>query len=221
MDVNLTALDRRRFLRGAGLLAGAGLAGLTLPGVADAAVTVPRIYSCDEWGARPPSDTLVTLDHPANRILIHHIASANSTDYSRSHAFQICRDNQHDHMDNNMWADTGQHFTISRGGYSLEGRHGSLATLRDGTKIVRAAHCPGQNENAIGIENEGLYTSVEPPQAQWNALVVFSAYVCKQYGIPVEEIKGHRDFYNTECPGEKLYAKLPQLRIEVAAALKR
>jgi hypothetical protein len=221
MDVDSYALDRRRFLRGTGLAAGAGIAALAIPGVANAAVAVPRIYSCDEWAARPPSDTLAVLDHPANRILIHHIASANSTDYSRAHAFQICRDNQDDHMDNNTWADTGQHFTISRGGYSLEGRHGSLDTLRSGDRIVRAAHCPGQNENAIGIENEGLYTDVEPPQAQWKALVVFCAYVCKQYGIPVEEIKGHRDFYNTECPGEALYAKLPQLRKEVARALKR
>ncbi|MEV8607806.1 hypothetical protein AB0383_07670 [Amycolatopsis sp. NPDC051373] len=50
-------------------------------------------------------------------------------------------------------------------------------------------------------------------------MAVFIAYVCEQYGIPVEEIKGHRDYYNTECPGDKLYAKLPQLRAEVAGLL--
>ena len=27
------------------------------------------------------------------------------------------------------WGDSGQHFTISRGGYILEGRYGSLASL--------------------------------------------------------------------------------------------
>jgi hypothetical protein len=32
-------------------------------------VTAPRIYSCAEWSARPPSDALVTLNHPTNRIL--------------------------------------------------------------------------------------------------------------------------------------------------------
>src|ERR1700716_1711143 len=182
MAADFQARDRRGFLRGAGLLAGTGLAGLALTGTANAA-TVPRIYSCAEWSARPPSDSLVTLNYPANRILVHHIASANSADYSLQHAFQLCRDNQADHLDNNGWADTGQQFTISRGGYRLEGRHGSLDTLRSGTQMIRAAHCPGQNENAIGIENEGLYTSVEPPQAQWNALVAF--YLCKEYRIPV------------------------------------
>jgi hypothetical protein len=218
MAIDFEGLDRRTFLRGTGLLVAAGAAGLVLPGVANA-VTVPRIYSCAEWNARPPADPLVTLNNKANRILVHHIASANSTDYSLAHAFQICRDNQDDHIDNNGWSDTGQHFTVSRGGYQLEGRHGSLSTLRGGTQMIRGAHCPGQNDNSIGIENEGTYTSVEPPAAQYKGLVALCAYVCKQYGIPVAEIKGHRDYYNTECPGDKLYAKLPQLRKDVAAAL--
>jgi N-acetylmuramoyl-L-alanine amidase len=212
------AIDRRVFLRTTGMLAGAGAAGLLLPGAASAA-TEPRIYSCAEWGARPPADELVTLAHKADRILVHHIASANSTDYSLAHAFQVARDDQHDHMDNEGWSDTGQHFTISRGGYRLEGRHGSLDSLRLGTQMIQGAHCPGENDNAIGIENEGLYTSVLPPQAQWDSLVALCAHICRQYGIPPEEIKGHRDYFNTECPGEMFYAKLPQLRGEVAAAL--
>ncbi|SDZ09746.1 N-acetylmuramoyl-L-alanine amidase [Amycolatopsis xylanica] len=210
--------DRRGFLRAAGLFAGACAAGLLLPGVA-AAASAPKIYSCADWKARPPSEPLTTLDHPANRILIHHMANANSAETSLAHGCQVCLDNQQDHMDNNGWSDTGQHFTVSRGGYRFEGRHGSLSALRSGKQIVRAAHCPGQNENAIGIENEGLYTTAEPPQAQWKSLVVLCAYVCRQYGIPVTEIKGHRDFFNTECPGDLLYSKLPQLRAEVAAAL--
>ncbi len=218
MAFDIGHLPRRTFLRGAAGLAVAGTAGLLLPRLADAA-TAPRIYSCAEWGARAPSDQLVTVAHPANRILIHHIACPNSTDYSLAHAFQVSRDNQADHMDNNGWADTGQHFTVSRGGYGMEGRHGSLDALRGGTTMIRGAHCPGQNENAIGIESEGTYISVTPPRALWNSLVLMCAYVCRQYGIPVAEIKGHRDYYNTECPGEAFYAKLPQLRRDVSAAL--
>ncbi|WP_279582179.1 peptidoglycan recognition protein family protein [Fodinicola feengrottensis] len=125
-------------------MAGLGITGLALPSSAQAAAA-PRIYSCAEWGARPPADPLVTLNHPANRILVHHIADANSTDYSQAHAFQVARDEQADHIDNNGWSDTGQHFTISRGGYDLEGRHGSLAALRSGNTMIRGAHCPGQN----------------------------------------------------------------------------
>jgi hypothetical protein len=198
------------------LLAGVGLAGLALPCTANAVAL--RIYSCAEWSASPPSDALVTLNHPANRILVHHIASANSTDYSLQHAFQICRNDQADHMDNSGWADTGQHFTISRGGYKLEGRHGSLSTLRSSTQMIRAAHCPGQNENAIGIENEGLYASVEPPQAQWNALVVPSSAPTSASSTGFRSRRS-RDTATTLGPGDRLYAKLPQLRKEVAAAV--
>ncbi|WUL67497.1 peptidoglycan recognition protein family protein [Amycolatopsis sp. NBC_00345] len=218
MAIDIGHLPRRAFLRGAAGMTAAAAAGLLLPGLARAAGE-PRIYSCAEWGARPPADPLTTLDHPANRILIHHIDCPNSTDYSLEHAFQVARDDQADHIDNNGWSDTGQHFTVSRGGYRMEGRHGSLDALRSGDKIVRAAHCPGQNDNAIGIENEGTYMTVEPPEAQWSSLVVFCAYICTQYGIPVEEIKGHRDYYNTDCPGDKLYARLPELRSDVAAQL--
>jgi hypothetical protein len=219
--MDIAHLPRRTFLRGAAGLAVAGAAGVVLPNVARAAPAPaePRIYSCAEWGARPPADALTTLDHPANRVLIHHIACPNSTDYSLAHAFQVARDDQHDHIDNNGWSDTGQHFTVSRGGFRLEGRHGSLDALRGRTTMIQGAHCPGQNTNAIGIENEGTYTSVEPPEAQWASLVTFCAHICRQYGIPVEEIMGHRDFYNTECPGDRLYAKLPQLRDEVARSM--
>lgn len=215
MDADSRSLTRRHLLLGA---AGIGLAGLALPAGAQAAAA-PRIYGCSEWGARPPADPLVTLNHRANRILVHHVASANSTDYSLAHAFQLARNEQADHIDNNGWSDTGQHFTISRGGYDLEGRHGSLAALRGGTTMIRGAHCPGQNDNAIGIENEGTYMTVEPPAAQWNALVAMCTYVCAQYGTSPDEIKGHRDYYNTLCPGDKLYAKLPQLRSAVRGNL--
>jgi hypothetical protein len=42
--------------------------------------------------------------------------------------------------------------------------------------------------------------------------------VCNQYGIPPTEIYGHRDYLSTTvCPGDHLYAMLPQLRQQVAA----
>ncbi|WP_425484921.1 hypothetical protein [Amycolatopsis anabasis] len=38
-------------------------------------------------------------------------------------------------------------------------------------------------------------------------------------GIKPAEIKGHRDYFDTDCPGDKLYAKLPELRRAVTIAL--
>ena len=82
---------------------------------------------------------------------------------------------------------------------------------------VRGAHCNGQNDVAVGIENEGTYTFVAPPQQLYDQLIRLCTYVCLQYGIHSSQIYGHRDFNNTQCPGDRLYALLPQIRRAVAA----
>jgi N-acetylmuramoyl-L-alanine amidase len=216
-----SALSRRAMMRGAVLLgAGTALGGIELLSATPAlAVTTPTIASCATWGARDPSSTLTQISTNPDKILIHHTATANSTDYSLSHAYSLARSIQDYHMDVNGWSDTGQHFTVSRGGYMMEGRHYSLSHLTSGSGMVVGAHCPGQNDKAIGIENEGTYTSVTPTTALYNNLVQLCAYICSKYGIAATEIYGHRDFYSTACPGDAFYAMLPQLRTDVAAAL--
>jgi len=65
---------------------------------------------------------------------------------------------------------------------------------------------------SLGIENEGMYTSVGPTAALYDRLVSLCAYMCQQYAISSSAIFGHRDFNATSCPGDVLYAKLPQQR---------
>ncbi|MEV6520616.1 N-acetylmuramoyl-L-alanine amidase [Longispora sp. NPDC051575] len=214
------ALSRRSVFRGAVALgAGATVGGLELAGPASAAVPAPAIASCAAWGARPPADPLTEISTDANKILIHHTATPNVTDYSQAHAHSLARAIQNFHMDSNHWSDTGQHLTVSRGGYVTEGRHFSLAHLTSGNGMVVGAHCPGQNNQAIGIENEGTYTSATPTTAQWTALVGLCAYICEKYAIAPTKIYGHRDYVSTSCPGDAFYARLPQLRLDVAARL--
>ncbi|WP_318843079.1 N-acetylmuramoyl-L-alanine amidase [Myceligenerans pegani] len=181
-------------------------------------LAAPTIASCDTWGAEAPRGTISTTSGRPNKILIHHMASANVTDYSQAAAYRIARDVQQWHFANG-WVDSGQHLSVSRGGYVMEGRRGSLNGLRAGTHTVVGAHCPGQNSDAIGIENQGTYTNVAPPAQLWNSLVDLCAYICQQYDIAPTQIYGHRDFRATACPGDVLYSMLPQLRSEVAAAL--
>lgn len=219
-------LSRRGFMRGAVLLGVGVTAGgidfsldLLSGSAAAAAVASPTIASCATWGARSPSEAVTLLTNNPNKILVHHTATANVTDYSQSEAYALARSIQNDHMDVNGWIDTGQHFTISRGGYVMEGRHSSLSTLRAGSGMVMGAHCPGQNDQAIGIEDEGLYDTATPPTALFNQLSNMCAYICSQYGIAATQIFGHRDYYATDCPGDVLYGMLPQLRTNVAALL--
>jgi len=182
------------------------------------AVSSPTIATTTAWKAQAPKEAITVLASRPTRIIVHHTASANVSDLSQAQAYNLARSIQQSHFDRG-WIDSGQQFTISRGGYVLEGRHRSLDAARSGTQHVRGAHCEGFNDVSVGIENEGTYTSVSPPAAQYDALVRMCAWLCQQYGIPATELYGHRDFLNTACPGDVLYAKLPQLRRDVAARL--
>jgi N-acetyl-anhydromuramyl-L-alanine amidase AmpD len=195
---------------------------LAFSGTADAAPSAqfPWIIDCDTWGARPPSGKIQITGNTTNKIILHHMAFPNVTDYSREHAVQLARDCQNLHMDTNKWADTGQHFTVSRGGYVLEGRHRSLETLDAGAHQVVSAHCPGENGNAIGIENEGTYITETPPRALIDSLVELCVAVCRQFRLGAWDIFGHWDFrLGTDCPGIAFYAQFPLIRARVLAEL--
>ena len=214
----MNPIARRTVLHGGLGLAVAGAVGAfrALPA---SAVAAPTIYGTSTWGARPPSSPVTVLSWRPTMVIVHHTAGANSTDYSQAHAFSLARAIQNYHMDHNGWIDSGQQFTISRGGYIMEGRHRSKEVLTDGTRHVRGAHTSGQNDYAVGIENEGTYITASPTTALWNSLVNTVAYMCQQYAISPTRIYGHRDYNNTQCPGDRLYSMLPRLRDEVAAKL--
>jgi hypothetical protein len=218
--------DRRFLLRSGLTVSAVGAAGvLGLPGAATAAGTrqgaeEPEIFGTQDWGARPPSEPVVVENHKPTYIVVHHtVDPGNSDDFSKDRAFSISRTIQDHHMDVRGWIDSGQQFTNSRGGYITEGRHRSLEILREGTRHVQGTNVAGNNSQVIGIENEGLYTEVDVPDTLWDSLVALVAYIASQYGIGMEFIKGHRDFNTTECPGARLYARLPELRTTVAQRL--
>ncbi|MFF7156026.1 peptidoglycan-binding protein [Streptomyces sp. NPDC008139] len=225
MAIHEHEVDRRTLFRvglGGAVAAVVGTE-LALPGAAVAAPSpqFPWIIDCDTWGARPPSSPIQITGNTTNKIILHHMAFPNVTDYSRAHAVQLAKDCQDLHMDTNGWADTGQHFTVSRGGYVMEGRHRSLETLVTGEHQVTAAHCPGENGNAIGIENEGTYITETPPPALLDSLVELCVAVCRQFDLHAWDIFGHWDFrLGTECPGAAFYAQFPTIRSRVLTRMR-
>jgi N-acetyl-anhydromuramyl-L-alanine amidase AmpD len=231
-------MSRRRVVRtGVGVAAVAGAAGLgafAATGGAAAStgagsdatksdakknVTFDWIIDCDTWDARPPSSDVTIEQGTTRKIVVHHMDFPNTTDYSYDHAIWLAQDCQNLHMDTNGWIDTGQHFTISRGGYVLEGRHESLDSLELGTQQVQGAHCVGENNQSIGIENEGTYVTETPPAMLWNSLVKLCVTICTQYDIHAWNIFGHWDWNDTDCPGAAFYREFPKLRAQVAAQL--
>jgi N-acetyl-anhydromuramyl-L-alanine amidase AmpD len=215
--VEREGVSRRRVLLG-GLAAAGAVAGTV--GVGEAmALPLPPIVDCAGWGARPNSAIVPLWNQRPVKIIVHHTATPNVTDFSRAAADRLARAIQNFHMDRRGWIDTGQHFTISRGGFMLEGRHRSLEVLRIGRQQVEGAHCTGQNIIAVGIENEGIYTTERPPEQLLARLRELCAFICQQYGVRPTEIFGHRDFKDTACPGDAFYGMLPQLRVEVAGLM--
>ncbi|MEM9216448.1 MAG: peptidoglycan recognition family protein [Cyanobacteria bacterium P01_F01_bin.150] len=112
---------------------------------------------------------------------------------------------------------------------SIEGRHGTLNAILQG-QCVRSAHAGSTRINrSPGIENEGCFgggpntgcpgernaRTLQMSQAQWDSLVELCAGICKSCDIDPDNIRGHRDFFPTECPGQLLYDQLPRLRTEV------
>ncbi|MFC0531684.1 golvesin C-terminal-like domain-containing protein [Phytohabitans kaempferiae] len=212
-------ISRRNILRGTVVIGAGSVLPTALLATPASAVAAPTIASCVTWGARNPSSTLTQLSNRPNKIIIHHTATANATTYTQAHAFSLARAIQNYHMDSNGWSDSGHNFTISRGGYIMEGRRTSLSHLTSGNGFVTSAHCPGQNTVGVGIENEGTYTSLLPPTVLWDRLVDLCAYICQQGRFGASQIYGHRDFVATSCPGNAFYARLPELRAAVAAKL--
>ena len=228
-NTHRSGLNRRTLLRGAALTSGAVALGAfgttnafaqTTHTRADAQAAGPELYWRGAWNARPPSSPIQVLATPPSYIVVHHTATANSTDYSLDHALRLSQSIQNHHMDSNGWIDTGQQLTISRGGYVMEGRDRTPESIAAGHHVV-GAHVANNNSTCIGIENEGLYTSVNPTQALTDSLVQTLAWLCGAYGLnPHSAILGHRDFNATACPGDVLYAMLPELRNSVTQTMR-
>ncbi|MEU2946948.1 peptidoglycan recognition protein family protein [Nocardiopsis alba] len=223
-----SGLDRRAILRGAAIASGAvalGAFGATSASAQPvdatdvARIAQPELYWRGAWNARPPSGPIQVLAAPPRYIVVHHTATANSTNYTLDHALALSKSIQNYHMDSNGWIDTGQQLTISRGGHLMEGRDRTPESIAARQHVV-GAHVANNNNTCIGIENEGTYTSASPTQALTNTLVQTLAWLCGAYGLnPQSAILGHRDFNATACPGDVLYSMLPDLRNRVAQTM--
>ncbi|KAB2340895.1 N-acetylmuramoyl-L-alanine amidase [Actinomadura rudentiformis] len=206
----------------AGLAENMAMAEIIPAGAAERPVpTRPRVYTREEWGARRARKPTKIVERMPDRIVVHHTATPNTTNYSLEHAYRLSRDIQRFHMRHRGWNDTGQHLTISRGGHVMEGRDSSLSAILAGRHAI-GAQARRHNDHTIGIENEGNYKKAPVPELLWSSLVTVCTWLCAEYQLdPDRAIVGHRDLGDTECPGDALYSRLPELRKSVSARLPR
>ncbi|XP_038548267.1 peptidoglycan recognition protein 5 [Micropterus salmoides] len=160
-----------------------------------------NVVSRSQWGAAAPRQKM-TLKASAQRVVIHHTA------LPRCSGRKECMDRlvsiQRRHMTQNGFDDIGYNFIVGGDGTVYEGR---------GWGVV-GAHTKGNNHDSLGIAFMGNFNNDTPSTESISSVKkLLRAGVTQGFLQREFVLFGHRDLGNTECPGEKLYAALPQLRI--------
>jgi hypothetical protein len=146
------------------------------------------------------------------------------------------------------FGDIGYHLLIDNRGQIYEGRRGREDDVdRPGQREIVSAnvvagHTLGFNYGSVGIALLGTFIEEPPTNAALSSLTQALAFEAERAGLdPTIEtdvqrmrgtvgdnifwrdglsvVSGHQDCIETECPGERLYGLLPELRQSVAEAI--
>lgn len=115
------------------------------------------------------------------------------------------------HIKERGWAGIAYHYLVKTNGIIERGR----------PRQTIGSHCKGHNLDSVGVCLACDCTASAPPAEMVNSLIGLYADLCDIYGRnPEDTIKGHRDLVaTTECPGDALYAVLPDIRRRVRGLL--
>ncbi|MFE0550668.1 peptidoglycan recognition protein [Streptomyces pilosus] len=191
----------------------------------------PAIVTRRGWGA---DESLRDKGFPytgkVKAAFVHHTASGNN--YACSQAPSLVRGFYRYHVRSLGWRDIGYNFLVDKCGRIYEGRAGGVA------KPVKGAHTMGFNTNTTGIAVIGSYGAKKPSSKAVKAVARLTAWKLGLHGmnpgsktyltsgggnlygkgkkVRLNVISGHRDGFNTSCPGGKLYSKLKSVRSTAA-----
>ncbi|MFE5990415.1 peptidoglycan recognition protein [Streptomyces sp. NPDC056453] len=208
-------------------------ASATVPTAPPSTVPKPPITSRAGWGADESKvDDPPTYNTDVKSVFVHHTDGAN--DYSCADSASIVRGIYAYHVDVEGWNDIGYNFLVDKCGTVFEGRAG-------GTDLpVLGAHTYGWNRESTGIAVLGNYVSTTASNAALTSIARIAAWKLGQYGgdpagtvqltagatqtnyfaksftagtqYTFNRISGHRDGFNTQCPGGSLYGQLQTIR---------
>ncbi|MFZ4185651.1 N-acetylmuramoyl-L-alanine amidase [Streptomyces pseudogriseolus] len=195
----------------------------------------PPITSRAAWGA----DESISPEEPGylpgekvKAVVVHHTAESN--DYTCDQGPAVVRGIYAYHVKQLGWKDLGYNFLVDKCGTVYEGRKGGV------DRPVMGAHAYGFNSETTGISVLGTYTSTAPSTAAMTSVARIAAWKLGQYGVDptgtatltagdsgrnysgktwakgdqltLPAIHGHRDGYNTQCPGDAFYNNLATVR---------
>ncbi|SCK47735.1 N-acetylmuramoyl-L-alanine amidase [Streptomyces sp. WMMB 322] len=191
---------------------------------------VPRnAWHADESLVREPASSTENVQV----VFVHHTSQPNG--YDCRAVPRMLRQLEEEHVERG-WDDLGYNFVVDRCGKIYEGRSGALG------RSVEGAHTKGFNARSLGIAAMGTFDEgVEVPPAMLDSIAAVAAWKLRRGVDPrgtaqlvsssgesrfdkgdrarFQVISGHRDAYETSCPGGALYGKLGQIR-EATARLR-
>lgn len=147
-----------------------------------------RFLQFTEYEKRPGTD----------RIVIHNTGFPTDKDSTAAEIHEF-------HQKNNGWAGIGYHYLIRKNGMIEQGRRPGMI----------GAHAYHYNKTSIGICLAGNFNLGQPTKEQLDSLKLLTAWLCEKYHLaPMKNgvIVGHRDLNDTDCPGDNLYSRLPEIR---------
>ncbi len=192
------------------------------PGAASAATAQPAILSRAQWGA---DEAMRSASPSYGQIMlgfVHHTDTPNG--YSSSSVPAIIRGMYAYHVKSLGWSDIGYNFIVDRFGRIWEGRYGGMS------RAVVGAQTLNFNSVSMGVSAIGTYSVAAVPQPMTDAFKRIFAWKFSLAGIPaigrvvangksLNRVSGHRDGFSTDCPGQYLYDKLPEIRAGAASIL--
>jgi hypothetical protein len=189
----------------------------------------PPVITRAQWGADEAMRRCGPDYAPALKMaFVHHTVNSNS--YSQDEADDIIRGIYAYHVQGRKYCDIAYNFLIDRFGRIYEGRFGGI------DQPVIGGHAMGFNTASTGVAAIGTFTSERPPRKVVTAFKRLLAWrldvahlrptgttIMTSGGgssqkfergeqVQLSVISGHRDTGLTECPGGKLYEKLPAIR---------
>ncbi|SCF72865.1 MULTISPECIES: peptidoglycan recognition protein, partial [unclassified Streptomyces] len=191
----------------------------------------PRIVTRRGWGADESlRERRFGYSKRLTAAFVHHSATGNNYDCRQSAS--VLRGIYRYHVKSSGWRDIGYNFAVDKCGNVYEGRAGGVV------KPVKGAHTLGFNANTMGIAVLGTYGGTNPSAAATTAVARLTAWKLglhrvdprgkvtlissgsgkykKGTKVGLRAISGHRDGFNTDCPGSRLYGKLGTTRTTAA-----
>jgi hypothetical protein len=155
-----------------------------------------EIITVQQWGGSPAIDSLAKK-HSITHITLHHQGEPFP---EGKDPVQYLRNLQSWSRREKKWIDIPYHYIIDLDGKVYEGRDINYAGDTN-TEYDPTGHAL--------IEVVGNFEEVEPNRQQLEAVVKTMTCLAIKYNIPVELIRGHKDYSSqTVCPGKNLYRYL-------------